>query len=211
MKRFRPRAPVPPRPARTLIFSNSSGTDAVHVRAIREACARSGISVEMSGFKSGTVLDRPEEALGSYDLVFAKARAALEAAATGAAVVLCDVAGTGPMVTTENFAALRRINFGMRTLRKAATVDALSAEIARYDAADAMDVARQVRALAGQDVLVDQLLGIYGDVLAEPKETDLDAEHRAAAAYLRTLSPDPEPNCSRWRSNNCFVCPWRAG
>ncbi len=156
---------------------------------MREACARSGISVEMSGFKSGTVLDRPEEALGSFDLVFAKARAALEAAATGAAVVLCDVAGTGPMVTTENFAALRRMNFGMRTLRNAATVDALSAEIARYDAADAMDVARQVRALAGQDVLVDQLLGIYGDVLAEPKETDLDAGHRAAAAYLRTLSP----------------------
>jgi hypothetical protein len=189
LNRFRPRAPLPPRPARALIFSNSSGKDAGHVRAIRDACARSGISVEMSGFKSGTVLDRPEETLGSYDLVFAKARAALEAAATGAAVVLCDVAGTGPMVTTHNFAALRRMNFGIRTLRNAPTVEALGAEIARYDAADAMEVGRQVRALAGQDVLVDQLLGIYGDVLAESPETDLNAEHRAAAAYLRTLSP----------------------
>ena len=42
------------------------------------------------------LLARPEEALGSYDIVFAKARAAAEAVATGTAVVLCDVAGAGP-------------------------------------------------------------------------------------------------------------------
>ena len=189
LTRFRPRGPLPTHPARALIFSNSSGEGATQVKAIREACGRSGISVEISGFKSGTVLERPEDALGAYDLVFAKGRAALEAAATGAAVVLCDVAGTGPMVTTENFAALRRLNFGIRTLRSAPTVDHLSAQIARYDPDDAAAVARQVRELAGQDVLVDQLLAIYGDVLAESPESDPIAEQKATAAYLRTLSP----------------------
>lgn len=189
LRRFAPRAPLPSRPARALIFSNSSGDAAPHVKAIREACGRAGIAVDLAGFKSGVLLDRPEEILGSYDLVFAKARAALEAAAIGTAVVLCDVAGAGPMVTTTNVAALRRLNFGMRALRDVATVDTMAREIGRYDAADAAAVSREVRRLAGHDVLVDHLLAVYADVLAEAPDRDQDAELRAAAAYLRRLSP----------------------
>jgi hypothetical protein len=191
LRRFAPRGPLPPRPGRALIFSNSSGDGAPHVQAIREACRRAGIAVDLAGFKSGALLERPEEKLGSYDLVFAKARAALEAAATGTAVVLCDVAGSGPMVTTANVAALRRVNFGMRALRDATTVDAVAHEIARYDPADAAAVSRQVRGLAGQDALLDQLLAVYADAIADGPQpgADADAEHRAAAAYLRRLSP----------------------
>ena len=37
-----------------------------------------------------------------YDIVFAKARAAIEAMAVGAAVIVCDFDGVGPMVSTEN-------------------------------------------------------------------------------------------------------------
>src|SRR5262249_3989464 len=147
--------------------------------------------VEIAGFKSGTILERPEDALGAYDLVFAKARAALEAAAVGTAVVLCDVAGAGPMVTTGNLHALRRVNFGMRALREAPAVDRISREIARYDADDATAVSRQIRDLASHESLLDCLLAVYADVLAESagREPDLAAEQRAAAAYLRRLSP----------------------
>ena len=191
LRRFAPRAPLPSRPARALIFSNSSGEGAPHVKAIREACRRAGITVDIAGFKSGILLERPEETLGSYDLVFAKARAALEAAAVGTAVILCDVAGAGPMVTTGNFAALRRLNLGMRALSDVPTVDGMVREIARYDAADAAAVSQRVRELAGHDVLLDQLLAVYAEVLADtPRpEADADAEQRATAAYLRRLSP----------------------
>jgi len=189
--RFRPRPPLPARPARALIFSNSSGEHAPHVRAIRAACAQAGIAVDLAGFKSGRTLDRPEETLGSYEIVFAKARAALEAAAVGTAVVLCDVAGAGAMVTTTNVDALRRLNFGMRTLREPPTVDGLLREIARYDADDATAVSRRVRELAGHEVQIDQFLATYGDVLAESaaREVHADADLRAAADYLRRLSP----------------------
>lgn len=58
--------------------------------------------------------------LGGYDLVFAKARCALEAMAVGCAVVLCDVGGLGPLVTRAQVQHLRRWNFGRRTrLRRA--------------------------------------------------------------------------------------------
>lgn len=191
LRRFRPRASLPPRPSRALIFSNASGEGAPHVKVIREACGRSGIAVDIAGFKSGKLLDRPEDSLGSYDLVFAKARSALEAAATGTAVVLCDIAGAGPMVTTGNLAALRRLNFGIRALGSRPTVETMVREISRYDAADAAAVARQVRDLSGQEALLDQLLAVYADVLAESPQpgADVESEHRAAAAYLRLLSP----------------------
>ena len=45
-----------------------------------------GIAVDVAGFRAGKVLDRPEQVIGQYDLVFAKARR-LEAAAVGTAVV----------------------------------------------------------------------------------------------------------------------------
>jgi hypothetical protein len=191
LRRFRPRPPLPSRARRALIFSNSSAETAPHVKAIRQACARTGIAVDMAGFKSGRLLGRPEDSLGSYDIVFAKAKAALEAAAAGAAVVLCDVAGAGPMVTVENFDALRRMNFGMRALREAATPEWIGAQIGRYDPADAALVARRVRELASHDAQVDRLLEIYRDVIAEHQDhrTGADCEERAAAVYLRRLSP----------------------
>ena len=191
LQRFRPRAPLPARPARALIFSNSSAATAPHVRAIREACSRAGIAVDLAGFKAGTQLQRPEEALGSYDLVFAKARAALEAAAVGTAVVLCDVAGAGPMVTTRNVDELRRMNFGMRALRETASTEFIGHQIARYDAADAAAVSTRVRELAGDEAWLDQLIDVYAEAIAESLAVpiDPDAECRAAAAYLRRLSP----------------------
>jgi hypothetical protein len=172
-----------------LIFSNSSADDAPHVRAIREACARAGIAVDMAGFKAGKSLARPEDTLGSYDIVFAKARAAIEAAAVGSAVVLCDVAGAGPMVTTTNFDALRRVNFGMRALRETPTAEGIAREISRYDPADAAWVSSRVRDTAGHEAQVDRLMAIYDDILAEPSVPDANAELRAAADYLRRLSP----------------------
>ena len=191
LARFHPRPPLPARPARALIFSNGAGEKSAHVQAIREACGRSGVAVELAGTQSGRTLDRPEDALGSYDLVFAKGRAAMEAMAVGAAVVLCDLAGAGPMVTSGDFAELRRLNFGMRALADVATVEAMARQIARYDAADAAEVSRQIRTVNGHEALLDRLLAVYGEVLDEFTGIDIDAEAetRAVATYLRLLSP----------------------
>jgi hypothetical protein len=159
---------------------------------VRAACAQAGIALDVAGGRSGNVLERPEEALGRYDLVFAKARAALEAMAVGCAVVLCDLKGAGPMVTTENLDRLRPLNFGMRTLRQAPTAQWLAREIARYDPADAAEVSRRIRASAGSDALVDDLVALYEDVISEHAASppaDAAAEGLAAAAYLGTLAP----------------------
>lgn len=190
LNRFKPRGPLPPRPHRALIFSNGARNDN-YVMAVREACADAGIELDVIGLNSGNICPCPEEVLVRYDLVFAKARAAIEALAVGTAVVLCDVAGLGQMVTTADLNRLRLLNFGVRTLRHPITHEAVAREIARYNPADAAAVSAHIRAEAGRDRVVDQLIELYRTVIAEHANVggDTEAELRAASRYIRWLSP----------------------
>lgn len=192
LERFQPRGPLPPRPRSALVFSNYAREGAPALAAVRAACARAGLALTVVGEGVGTGLARPEEVLGCYDLVFAKARCALEALAVGAAVILCDAAGCGPLVTAGELDRLRRLNFGIRTLEHAPEPGRLAAEIARYDASDAAEVQRRIRATAGLDQAAVDLLAVYEEALAEQAAAgpdDLAAEQRAAAAYLRRATP----------------------
>jgi hypothetical protein len=192
LDRFRPRGPLPARPARALVFSNMAGGKGRYLAAVRQACAGAGITLDVAGSRSGNSLERPEEVLGRYDLVFAKGKAAIEAMAVGAAVILSDMTGVGPMVTTENLHRLRPLNFGLRSQRGSPTPEVFAREIARYDAEDAAAVCREIRASAGSGTKVDDLVALYQEILAEHRAgppDDLAAEQRAAAAYLHGLGP----------------------
>lgn len=191
LARFRPRPPLPEAPRRALVFSNSACED-TYLPAVREACARSGVDVDVAGLASGRPAERPEALLPAYDLVFAKGRAALEAMAVGAAVVLCDRIGSGPMVRTENLDRLRSLNFGVRALQQAVEPGYLQSQIEGYDAADASEVSRRIRSSAGLEQTVDRYLALYQRILAEPPPpaaTAARAESEAAATYLRWLNP----------------------
>ena len=189
LKQFVPRAPLPLKPARALVFSNGA-KESTHLGAVREACFRSGLTLDVIGADAGNVSTRPQEVLGQYDIVFAKARCALEAMAVGSAVVLCDITGAGPMVSTAEFDKLRRLNFGIRTLSRNIDAGVLEREIARYDARDASEVSQRVRATAGRDAAIDQILALYQEVVAafDGAERDHEAEGRAEAVYLRDLT-----------------------
>ena len=110
--------------------------------------------------------------------------------AVGSAVVLCDVQGAGPMVTSGELDRLRRFNFGIRTLREKVAADVLEKEIARYDPRDAATVSQRIRSTAGRDAAIDQIIELYQEVVREfagGATRDQDAEARAEAAYLRDL------------------------
>lgn len=186
LARFRPRGPLPPRPRRALLFSNYA-SERTHLGVVREACARLGLPLDVVGTASGRPCEQPEAILAQYDLVFAKARCALEALAVGAAVVLCDARGIGSLVTSAELDRLRLLNLGMQTLTEPVQPEILLRQIARYDAEDAAEVSRRIRATAGLDAAIDQLLATYRDVIAEHARApaDPETEARAAAAYLR--------------------------
>ena len=185
---FRARPPLPPSPVRALIFSNTA-SEGNYAAAVRAACQRCGITLEMRGLRSGNPTNAPQELLPHYDIVFAKARAAIEAMAVGCAVVLCDAAGLGPMVNTTNFSTLRPNNFGLRTLVGKLTVENIARAIQTYDPTDAARVCDLVRREANMNDAVDEIVRLYSEVIAENAErvSDSVAELRAVGAYLQTL------------------------
>ena len=87
--------------------------------------------------------------------------------AVGSAVVLCDYAGVGPMVTSVEFEGLRRSNFGFETLREPLAPGPILREIARYDTVDAERVRDLTRATACVERTVEKLVTTYREVIAE--------------------------------------------
>ncbi|HEV3468387.1 MAG TPA: glycosyltransferase family 4 protein [Pyrinomonadaceae bacterium] len=194
LERFKPRGPLPPRPRRALVLCNYTKENE-HLRAAREACRRAGLTLDVYGIGVGRTCAEPEKLLREYDLVFAKGRAALEALAVGAAVVVYWWRRLGPLVSAAELERLRRDNFGVRALGERLTPEefgrAVAGAVARYDAADAAEVCASVRASAGSDRAVEELLALYEEVLAEHAAApppDPEAEARAASEYLRRVT-----------------------
>lgn len=190
LERFKPRTLLPEKPQRAMVFSNQA-SESTFLPAVRQACQKAGIALDVIGFRSGNPTSSPEVVLGKYDIVFAKGRCAFEALAVGAAVVLCDEAGAGPMVTSSELDQLQRLNFGIRALRDKVDPQVILRELARYDPVNAAEVTRRVRATSGVDRVVDQIVDLYQEVLAEYRLTDgngATSEGVFAAAYLRGVA-----------------------
>jgi hypothetical protein len=192
--RFKPRAPLPARPRRALIYGNYAAHDA-NLAAVRDACSLTGLQLDVVGLGVGNAILEPEKLLGQYDIVFAKSRAAAEALTVGTAVVVYCMRSVGPMVTVSELERLLPLNFGIRTMTTHSSPDslteALCREIARYDPQDAAEVSNRVRNLLQSDKAIDEILSLYSEVIAEYRSagpSDAAAEGRTAASYIRWLS-----------------------
>ncbi|MBI3147828.1 MAG: glycosyltransferase [Betaproteobacteria bacterium] len=197
MDRFKLRPPLPRRPESALVFSNYV-IESPLLAAIRGACHRFGIGrVDVVGACSGNPLTKPEDVLGNYDVVFAKARCALEAMASGCAVIVADYAGLGGLVTTESVLGMRRLNFGARAMQKACVEEeGVLRELSRFDSEDARRVSEWIRADADMAASVTRWIDLYREVLADQALSGIDeraayyeAQLRAASEYLRRLAP----------------------
>jgi hypothetical protein len=181
--RFLPRPPLPPHPQRALVYSNYAGPG-THLDAVQQACALLNLPVDVVGSVSGNSSSVPELVVGLYDLVFAKARCALEAMAVGAAVVLSDTPGLGPLVTSAEVADLRPWNFGARLLRDPLDPAGIARQVQRYDAADAAAVSQFIREQANLSSALERYLHVYEELMDEPLPTTRTVD-RELDQYLR--------------------------
>jgi len=179
----------PARPRRALVFSNNAREDG-YLGIVRKACALRGIEVDAIGIHSGRVETNPAALLRNYDVVFAKARSAIEAMASGAAVIVCDAAGLAGMVTEHNYADWRNWNFGVRTLSRTITVETILAELDAYAAAQVQRVALRIREEADMERAVDAIVETYQRAIAEHRTSPVDAHSQLVAAsdYLRSVA-----------------------
>ncbi len=201
--RFPHRGPLPSRPKKALAFGNTF-KELVDLPILRKACAKLDIELHATGLGVGYSERDPGRLLGEYDVVFAKARAALEAMAVGCAVVLAMPGRLGQMVVQADFAALRQVNFGIRTLSRPLEVESLISELRRYDATEAAGVSMLVRQNCTLGAAVDQIVAIYEAVVAEnraaPVTVSVEAD-RAAAQYL-------EGEARRWWKRAGWIVRW---
>ncbi len=166
-ERFPARNTLPEKPRRALVFS-SYATRCSFLESIEQACAELNLPLDVIGSGMGKVHANPGEILQDYDLVFGIARCAIEAMATGAAVVLCGMAGLGPLVTPENVGGLQPWNFGKRILLAPHDKDLIIAEIKKYKPAGALAVCRHIRGNAALPVMIAQYQSLYREAMMHP-------------------------------------------
>jgi len=197
LARFVRRPPLPAVPRRAVVFSNTA-TDRDVLPAIAEGCRQAGVTLDRIGGPN-QVTD-PEARLPEYDVVFARGRSALEAMASGAAVVLADFYGFGGLVTRDRAEALRRLNFGRRALVDTpVTAERVADALRRFDPADAAAVTDYVREVAALDDWLNQLIAIYREIAAVPP-TAAERERllRLAADAVELTMPHTRLGRERW-------------
>jgi hypothetical protein len=195
LDRFTQRSPLPARPQRALVFSNYTSENP-HLTALRRACAKHDIQLDVIGELMDSAVDNPEEVLKNFDIVFAKGRAALEALAVGCAVIIYSgVRFLGPMVQARDVDRLLPLNFGIRAMGNELTPEELAAraeaELARYDPLDAGRATSLARSRASQEIAMQTIGELCEEVIAEYEqiraELDPRLEGPAAAAYLERV------------------------
>ena len=180
-RKFAARSPLPAKPRRALIMSNYLHPTHPAVAAISEACVVRGIELTMAGANLGGVVENMGDFLAQFDLVFAKARTAIEALAVGCAVLPVDYFGAGRMVRSEIFDELRPFNFGYQSMTFPLDADYLGKEIDRYDAEDAAFVFKRIREEATLEKTMQSLLALYQEA-AEQRSSLMEYDPSVAAA-----------------------------
>ena len=184
---------LPAKPRRALIFSNYTQGACSHLDAVKSACAQRGLALKVIGVGAGGFCAKPERMLPRYDLVFAKARCALEAMAAGCAVIICDQLGLGPLVTSAKVAELRRWNFGMRTQQLPLAPAHIAEQIALYDPADARRVSQYIRQEAALGTAITSYRALYDEIAGEqasPSPDELLNFHIAHAGKTAALETE---------------------
>lgn len=188
LHRFRLRGPLPQKPKRALVFSNYAQEEN-YIPMLREVCAEMEMTLDVMGAGTNQATVYPERSLGFYDLVFAKARCALEALAVGCAVILCDTTGMGELVTLSRLKVLRSQNFGRRALNQTITMPNLLTQIERYDAQDADQVTERIRREEGLEQSTMRMVSICREAIADQQPSNLREDMRAAALFLESIAP----------------------
>ncbi len=161
-----------PRPERALLFGNHR-YPGDQLRILQDSCSKSGIILDSAGAHLGESTRCPESLLAEYDLVFAIGRCAIEALASGCAVIPVSPGQAGRLVTTENLTKMMQTNFSPRLYSPdgALTGDWLRAQIDAYHPDETAAVTALVRRDCSMDQAMDALESIHREVAAEHAST----------------------------------------
>lgn len=191
IKRFTKVRRLPTQPARVLFFNRHHAADSAAISAIREATSKRGLELDCIGYYFGRLTDEPENVLPSYDIVFASGISAIEALASGCAVVVLGRTSCGEMVQPENFDAFRETNFSIATNSPPPSVEKIEMQLRRYSPQSCALATERLRCEADFRKSVIRLVEIYQRVIEQHRTRSPDprAESLAMSKYLRRIVP----------------------
>ncbi|TPJ43512.1 glycosyltransferase [Mesorhizobium sp. B2-5-13] len=189
LERFKQRPRLPSRPQRGLLLTKNFE----HQQAVREACLKSGIHLDELGSATGRYSYQLEKDLLEYDIVFATARMAIEAAAVGCSVVVCDGRGFAGLLTAGNMEMWRRMNLGVGLLTRPTTIHDLLEAISRFDADDAAEVTAYFRGTVGAGDFIKEHLRIYDQAIQANSATTADERSLATACWIEEIGVSASP------------------
>jgi hypothetical protein len=183
VERFKPLAPLPPRPRVALTLGNYVAGPRAEL--LREACARAGMELRHVGLHGEERTLRPEVVLNQADVVFGKARVIAEAMACGRAAYVLDHHGGEGWVTDASRAALAADNFGGQSRPIELDAARLADDLLRYDPAAGLANRDYVVAHHAATKHAAALVDVFRDVLDGPPPEHGDAPLRELARMVR--------------------------
>ena len=170
-----------------LLYSNSS-PQARELSEIDQACTERGVRLQKAGLCTGQQEKHPEQLLPQFDLVFASGRSALEAAASGCAVIPLSGHMAEELLTASNYQRLRGQNMAPSFFsHHQVSKEWIGRQIDAWDAGKVAAATTKVREDCAVCNHVGELETLYGQVVAEFRDqppVDLEVEFEAIASVM---------------------------
>jgi hypothetical protein len=196
------RSSLPARPITALHVAKYES----QIEVVRRACTTRNLTLEEVGHGVRNIQSDLSSFFQRADIVFASGRSAMEATASGCAVILTEGSGTYGLVRANAVDDVVGLNWGIRLLAQRPTEKALVEAIDQYDAVDAAAVAARVRERCSLDTHGRRLVSIYQVLIGSGTSNAGDGQQAIAEfleAYVPSLGSMP------WRTlARCFGGPY---
>lgn len=185
------------RPERAVLFGGGLGDPAM-VAKLRPTFEQFGIRLDSTADWTETDRRTPELALPRYDIALASGRSALEAMASGCAVIIANHQSSTGWVRPDNFPMLKRQNFAPKRPDPGFDASTIHHFLSAYDADAARTVTQMTREQCSLVPAVDRLLELYEVTIQNWEQRQKAArdweleraeeDRKASLAYLRQLA-----------------------
>lgn len=193
LRRFRfVRNPVQ-KPQKALLYLRSFDRNGWHASQLCQAFETMGIKLNLWLPQGDTLA--PEVVLPEYDIVLASGRSAVEAMASGCAVLPISPSSCLDLVDLSNFDLFQSQNFSPKLSAGHFNAQAIMNAISSYDPARVAAVTAFVRSKCALDAAVDVLESLYMKTVKEfseqcsPPSTGHIDELRALTNYIQSIMP----------------------
>lgn len=172
---------------RAAVMMNHMEESRAAFQALREGCARAGWELDGIGKDFGHVIERPEEVLPGYEVVFAGGRSAIEAMACGCVSIPITRETMAEAVRPDNFERLRDLNFCADAKDPPIASSRVERTLGSLDPAETAQVTERIRREARLEDTIGDLVRNYREIVEEARSHPIPTPEEEAEAMARYL------------------------